>query len=27
VSLIWMYLTEVRKMPMIRATAAADPLE
>jgi len=26
VSLIWMYLTEVRKMPMIRATAA-DPLE
>ncbi len=26
VSLIWMYLTEVRKVPMIK-TAAADPLE
>jgi len=26
VSLIWMYLTEVRKLPMIR-TAGADPLE
>ena len=27
VSLIWMYLTEVRKVPMIRKTAAADTRE